>query len=219
MTALEPSQVSRFLTSLARQLPCPVKLILTGGVEALILGGTRPTGDIDFGVVVPERHRKRWPEIEAAIAAAAATARVSVQYSEDIDRWSSIAIPRPRFKTRRYRKIGRLAADLLEPRCWAVYKLARYLESDIEDLIAVLSEESIPPGSLARLCGESLRASPRSPSLFLFRKQVEHFFRTHGATIWREAFDHHATVAAFHRAAGIAGEREGPLPRKTRPRP
>ena len=47
MRALTRRDLSRFLRSFARQLPCPTTLILTGGSEALVLGGTRPTADID----------------------------------------------------------------------------------------------------------------------------------------------------------------------------
>ena len=97
----------------------------------------------------------------------------------------------------------RPALRLLEPACWAVYKLARYLDADVEDLRTVLRRERVPSLALARLCGESLRASPRSTQLFLFRRQVEHFLAQHGRAIWGRRFDVSRTVAAFHRAAGI----------------
>ena len=58
MRALTRRDLSRFLRTFARQLPCPTTLILTGGSEALVLGGTRPTGDVDFGLVV--RSQRRW---------------------------------------------------------------------------------------------------------------------------------------------------------------
>jgi len=67
-----------------------------------------------------------------------------------------------------------------------------------------LRGERLPSGRLARLCGESLRASPRSTHLFLFRKQVEHFFREHGTVVWGRRFDAVRAVAIFHRAAGIS---------------
>ncbi|TMB00216.1 MAG: hypothetical protein E6J70_11000 [Deltaproteobacteria bacterium] len=201
MRALTRRDLSRFLRTFARQLPCPTTLILTGGSEALVLGGTRPTGDVDFGLVV--RSQRRWPEVEAAVAAAAREARVVVQYSSDLDRWSSVTIPPRRRRTRPYRRVGRLSVRLLEPACWAVYKLARYLDADVEDLRTVLRRERVPSLALARLCGESLRASPRSTQLFLFRRQVEHFLAQHGRAIWGRRFDVSRTVAAFHRAAGI----------------
>jgi hypothetical protein len=96
-----------------------------------------------------------------------------------------------------------LSVHLLDPACWAVYKLARYLETDIEDLLAVLSRQKVSSASLARLCGECLRHSPRSTQLFLFRKQVEHFFREHGSTVWRTGFESGHAITTFHRAAQI----------------
>ncbi|MGH7963246.1 MAG: hypothetical protein ACRERD_15705 [Candidatus Binatia bacterium] len=203
MAVLTPTELSHFFAALARQLPCPAKLILTGGSEAMLLGGRRPTGDVDFGLRVAQRYVGDWPEVERAIAAAATAAGVNVQYSTDIDRWSSVAIPPTRFKTRAYKRIGRLSVHLLDPACWAVYKLTRYLEADVEDLLAVLPRQEVSSARLARLCGECLRFSPRSTHLFLFRKQVEHFFCEHGATVWGAAFESGRALAAFHRAAHI----------------
>jgi hypothetical protein len=134
-----------------------------------------------------------------------------VQYSSDIDRWSSIAIPPARRRTRPYRRIGKLTVHLLDPACWAVYKLARYLDADVEDLRSVLRRERLSAPALARLCGESLRASPRSTHLLAFRRQVEHFFVAHGPAVWGRRFDPRRAVAVFHRAARI--ERVGSAPR------
>lgn len=173
--------------------------MLTGGAEAMLLGGVRPTGDVDFGVAVSGDPAP----IERAIDAAAAETGVTVQYSTDIDRWSSVAIPPARLRTRPYRRIGRLSVHLLHPCCWAVYKLARYLDSDVDDLRAVLRRERPSPTALARLCGESLRASPRSSHLFAFRRHVEHFFATHGRFVWGRRFAPDRAICAFHRAAGI----------------
>lgn len=171
----------------------------------MLLGGTRPTGDIDFGVVLADE--ERWPGIEADIRAAADEAGVVVQYSTDIDRWSSVAIPAARRRTRPYRRIGKLSVHLLDPGCWAVYKLARYLDADVDDLRSVLRRERLLPLSIARLCGESLRGSPRSTRLFPFRRHVEHFFAAHGPAVWGRRFDPERAIAAFHRAARIDAPR------------
>ena len=201
--ALGRRDLARFFEAFARRLPCPAKLILTGGTEALLLGGRRPTGDVDFGLVLSGKEMRWWPEVESAVAAAAREAGVAVQYSTDIDRWSSVAIPPRRRKTRSYRRIGRLSVHLLDPTCWAVYKLARYLDADVEDLRAVLRRQRVSSVALARLCGVSLRASPRSSQLFLFRKQVEHFLLEHGRAVWGRGFDPAGAIATFHRAARI----------------
>jgi hypothetical protein len=202
-TTLAPADLTRFFTALALRLPCPVRLVLTGGSESLLLGGRRPTGDIDFGVALAPPHAKRWDEVETAILAAASEAGVAVQYSTDIDRWSSIAVPVKHQKTRAHRRVGRLSVHLLDPRCWAVYKLARYLDADVDDLRHVLGRKRPPPASLARICGESLRGSPRSSQLLSFRRHVEHFFTTHGQAVWGKAFEPARAIRAFHRAARI----------------
>ncbi|MBI3246067.1 MAG: hypothetical protein HYZ50_06130 [Deltaproteobacteria bacterium] len=69
MVALSHADLARFFGALDRRLPCPSKIILTGGSEALLLGGQRPTGDIDFDLVVTDRYTRFWSDIEAAIAA------------------------------------------------------------------------------------------------------------------------------------------------------
>jgi len=203
MPRLAPADLDHFLRGLARRLPCPVRLVLTGGAEALVLGGIRPTEDVDFALVVAERFDAHWPAVEAAVAAARDDAAITVQYATDIDRWSSVSIPAARRRTRPYRRIGRLSVHLLYPTCWAVYKLTRYLDSDVNDLRVVLRRQRVSWRALARLCGEALRTSPRSSQLRLFRQQVEHFLRTHGRHVWGARFDPDRAVVTFRGAAGI----------------
>jgi len=201
-----PADLDSFFEELTRHVPCPVKIILTGGAEALLLGSARPTGDIDFEItpITPAETQERdWTAVEAAIAAASQVTGVTVQYSTDIDRWSSIALPHYRRHTRLYRRFGCVRVHRLEPVYWAVPKLARHLDTDASDIEAVLRAEGVKPEPLARLCGRALRASPRSTAQFSFRQHVEHFFRARGEAVWGAAFDPEAAVRAFHRAAGI----------------
>ncbi|MGH7894580.1 MAG: hypothetical protein ACREQL_07920 [Candidatus Binatia bacterium] len=206
MDPLARADLDRFLRTLARRLPCPVRLVLTGGAEAMLLGGIRPTGDLDFALVVAEQFEAHWPAVEAAVAAARDEAGIAVQFATDIDRWSSVSIPAARRRTRAFRRIGRLSVHLVEPTCWAVYKLTRYLDSDVEDLRAVLRRQRVSWRPLARLCGESLRTSPRSTQLRLFRQQVEHFLRTYGSGVWGATFDPERAISVFRRAASIASD-------------
>ncbi len=169
----------------------------------MLLGSGRVTADVDFELTVPAARARDWPAVEAAVAEASREVGVAVQYSADIDRWSPVAIPRARRRSRPLRRIGRLSVRLLDPTCWAVYKLARYLDSDVEDLRAVLRRQRVSSLALGRLCGVSLRASPRSTQLFLFRRQVEHFLRVHGPAVWGRRFEADRAVAAFRRAAKL----------------
>jgi hypothetical protein len=207
MAPLSPEALDTFFEALAVRVPCRVRIIVTGGAEALLLGSSRPTMDLDFGLSLAASHtasESAWTNVEAAVADASETAQVMVQYSEDIDRWSLIAMPGYERHTRPHKRYGRVTVHLLEPAYWAVQKLTRYVKSDIMDLQSVLGGQDVAPLQLARVCGRSLRASPRSTALFTFRQHVEHFFRTYGTTVWGAAFDAEPAVRAFHRAAGIA---------------
>jgi hypothetical protein len=187
-----------------------VKLILTGGAEALLMGSTRPTGDLDFGITLittAEAQERHWAEVEAAIAAASRVAHVTVQYSADIDRWSAITMPNYPRHTRLHRRFGRVWVHLLEPAYWAIPKLARYLDTDAADIETVSRAQGVKPEPLARLCGRALRASPRSTAQFSFRQHVEHFFRARGPTVWGSSFDAEAAVRSFQRAARIQTRR------------
>jgi len=202
----DPEALAPFFEALAARVPCRVKIILTRGAEALLLGSTRPTHDLDFGITLittGEAHERHWPAVEAAIAAASEATQVTVQYSTDIDRWSSITMPNYRRHTQPHRRFGRVSVHLLEPAYWAVPKLARYLDSDAADIETVLRAQGVKPEPLARLCGRALRASPRSTAQFSFRQHVEHFLHTRGPAVWGSEFDAEAAIHLFQRAAGI----------------
>jgi hypothetical protein len=206
MAPLSPEALDAFFQALAERVPCRVKIIITGGAEALLLGSSRPTQDLDFGLSLVASHADNetaWAEVEVAIVAAAVAAQITVQYSADIDRWSLITMPGYLRHTRLHRRYGRVGVHLLEPAYWAIQKLTRYVDSDIQDLRTVLDGQAVAPLQLARICGRALRASPRSTALFSFRQHVEHFLRTWGTDVWGAAFEPDPSIRAFHRAAGI----------------
>jgi hypothetical protein len=206
MENLSPAVLDAFFGAFAARVSCRVKIILTGGAEALLLGSTRPTRDLDFGIVLTAQSavgEQHWAAVEAAIAEASRTTGIAAEYSGDIDRWSSITMPDYQRHTRPYKRFGRVSVHLLEPAYWAVPKLARYLDTDATDLEAVLRTQGVKPQQLARVSSRAFRASPRSTALFSFRQHVEHFFRTYGAGIWGENFDAEAAIRTFRRGAGI----------------
>jgi hypothetical protein len=206
MENLSPAVLDAFFAALAQRVPCRVKIILTGGAEALLLGSTRPTRNLDFGIALTaptEAGEQHWTEVEAAIAAASRITGIAVEYSADIDRWSSIVMPDYQRHTRPYKRFGRVSVHLIEPAYWAVPKLASYLDTDATDLEAVLRTQGVKPQQLARICARACRASPRSAALFSFRQHVEHFFRTYGASVWGGDFDPETAIRTFRRGAGI----------------
>ncbi|MBI4531794.1 MAG: hypothetical protein HY709_09740 [Candidatus Latescibacteria bacterium] len=206
MGELNHDDVDSFFHALAEKAPYRIKVILTGGVEAMLLGGTRPTRDIDFGVLPsggPKVRETMWNQIEQTISDVAYRQGIAVQYAEDIERWSMIALPSYQRHTHLYRRFGRVSVHLLDPEYWAVSKLMRYLDTDITDIGAVLQTQRVPWGKVARICGRALRASPRSSALWLFRRQVEHFFKEYGRKIWGQGFEPMEAIRTFHRTAGI----------------
>ena len=189
MDHLAPADLDRFLRSLAHRVPCPVRLVLTGG-------GRRWSWTA-FGR--PATSISPWSSRNDSRG----TGRRSRPPSRQPGTMRELSIPIARCRTRPHRRLGRLSVHLLEPTCWAVYKLTRYLDSDVDDLRAVLRRQHVAWRGLARLCGESLRTSPRATQLRLFRQEVEHFFRTFGGGVWGSAFDPERAVGMFRRAAGM----------------
>lgn len=178
-------EVRQFFDELDKRINVPIRVILTGGAAAVLQGVSRATFDIDF-----ELQLRKTDELEKIQKAIEETGRVTgiiPQYAEDIDRWSSIALPGK--KSRRYAKIGKIEVRLLDPTYWAIGKFSRYLSSDVQDLLTVFRHTKIKPESLARLLGKALGLSPASSSQTIFRRQVESFFDSYTGDIWGSSTD------------------------------
>ncbi len=182
-------------------------MILTGAAAGSLWGHIRPSQDIDFGVRLARATPKGWRDFQAAVDRAAQRTGLQVNYAQDIDRWSAITLLDYRRHTAPYRRFGALEVRLLEPAYWSIGKMGRYFDLDVQDLIAVLKRQKVPPGALARLWARALLASPVSPALFQFRTQVEHFLRTYGRTVWGRTFNAEAAIARFQRHARISNNR------------
>ena len=200
--------IDRFFRILAKEFDQPATVILTGAAAGSLLGHIRTSRDIDFAVRVARPGEDTWERLASAIDRARQRVGIEVNYAEDIDRWSSVTLLDYRRHTTAYRRFGALQVQVLDPIYWAIGKLGRYLEIDVNDLVAVLRHHRVPahrvPAHRAvEVWGSALRSSPKSAALFQFRRQVEHFLRTYGKTVWGRAFDPEAAVRRFHRAAGI----------------
>lgn len=187
---MSPEQIERFFRLLAKELPRPVTVILTGAAAGSLMGHVRPSLDIDFAIF-PTRSPSAasWKTIEDAVERVGQLTGIRPHYAEDIDRWSSVALRGYRQRSRLYRRFGRLEMRLLDPATWAIGKLSRYLPQDIDDLVAILAQQRLPAATLVSYWAQALRHSPRSQALTLFRDHVEDFLRTHGTTIWGRSFD------------------------------
>src|ERR1700722_8255300 len=105
-----------YFSALAKEVETPLVLVLTGGVAASILADERSTDDIDCAVL--HYVRKVWPQTEALVQRLAKKRRILVQYSADIDRWSSVSFLDWRKHSWLHKRQGFLEVRVLDPYYW-----------------------------------------------------------------------------------------------------
>lgn len=190
---MKPKDIDRFFEDLSRRIDQPVQILLTGGAAAILQGVERATFDIDFEAALKRgRGTSRstedsWSLVQKAISDSARLTGIAPQYSENIDQWSSIAMPDK--KSRLYRRFGKVEVRILDPTLWAIGKLARYLSSDVQDLRVVLKARKVRPTTAVKLWGTALGISPMSSAQGTFRKQVESFLDHYTREIWGASAD------------------------------
>jgi hypothetical protein len=185
--------IDRFFQDLNRRISRPVRVLLTGGAAGILQGVRRVTLDIDFeirlkrGGVESRAVGDRWEEVQKAIEEAARATGITPQYDEDIDKWSSIALPSKRSQL--YRRFGKVEVRILDPALWAIGKLTRYLSTDIQDLRTVLKNAKVTSKAAVITWGTALGISPASSSQATFRRQVETFLDQYSREIWGRRVD------------------------------
>jgi len=198
---MSPQQINRFFHVLGRELDRSARVILTGAAAGSLMGRVRPSLDVDFAITPQGRAPNRWERVEAAVERATRLTGIPVNYAADIDRWSSISLLDYARHTIPWRRYGKLRVRLLDPAYWSIGKLSRYLDPDVADVLAVLKRQRIPVDRLIRIWGRALRASSPSAAGAQFRRQVEHFLRTYGPTLWGRRSDAELAVERFRQAA------------------
>ena len=178
--------------------------IITGAVAGAIFGHVRSSADIDFSIEFKRPSDIFESDLDAALRRTSEATGINIQYAKDIDRWGLISILDYKEKSIPYRKFGAIEVRTLAPLHWCIGKFSRYLQSDIQDLAAVLKKKRIPAIELAEILGRALKQSPLSSHCFQFRKHVEHFFQKYGRKIWGARFDLSGSIRLFHQAAGIS---------------
>lgn len=202
---MNKKQIDRFFRVFDRAISAEaairqkIKVILTGAAAGVLLGGNRPSIDIDFAISADNKYLDR---IEEAIKKASDITGTPANFSEDIDRWSQITFLDYKKHVIPYKSFGVTEVYILSPLYWSIGKVTRYLDPDVDDLVMVLKNNSVSSLELARLWGKALRKSPRSAASFLFRTHVEHFFKTYGFIIWGKEFDQNKCLRAFYNASG-----------------
>jgi len=199
---MTPRTIEKFFRVLAREYDAAVTIIVTGAAAGSLFGHIRPSQDIDFGLVLGHSARQ-WERFQEAVSRTVQQTGIQVNFTEDIDRWNSIALLDYRRHTMPYRRFGQLIVRLLAPAHWAIGKLTRYFDLDVDDLVHVLRRTRVPAASTVRLWGKALRESPRSTAVIQFRNQVEHFLKTYGRQVWGPSFDAETALAQFYHAAGL----------------
>jgi hypothetical protein len=190
---VKPADIDRFFEDLNLRLDRPVQIVLTGGAAGILQGVKRVTLDIDFEITLkavaanPSDSPDAWDTVQEAIASSAQATGIAAQYAENIDQWSSIALPAKR--SRLYRRFGKVEVRILDPALWAIGKLVRYLSTDLQDLKTVLKSANRSPGAVVKLWGTALGMSPASSSQAVFRRQVENFLDQYSREIWGKRQD------------------------------
>ena len=184
---MKRDDLDRFFSELASRWTHPTTVRLLGGAGSLVLGGARPTMDVDFEVHV-HSPKASWESFEDAMRATMAETKIGAQYAESVDRWSQITFLDYRRHTRSVKQFGAIEVRVLEPGYWSIGKIGRYWDQDIQDMIAVFTREQPDPVELARLWSRAIAESPRSTQLSLVKRQALHFFETFGRRIWGDAF-------------------------------
>jgi len=180
---LDLETIELFFETLAGAYPEPVDILLIGGAAALLMGGTRATYDIDFEVR-PKNPKADLETFFHKTREIADRTGIGAQFGTSVERWSELSLLDYAEHKRPFKKYGSLAVYLLEPPYWAIGKVARYWDQDIQDMISVFSHEKTDAQALAGIWRGVLKESQPSTVLFNLKKQMQHFFKTYGPGIW-----------------------------------
>lgn len=193
--ALKKDQLDAFFLKIDKGLSVPASIFLTGGVASWLMGGTRPTEDIDFAL-----KSTALEETDAHIQKVSNECRIKVEYSEDISRWGMVGYPNFWEKAQLYKKFGQLSVYVLEPTIWSVGKLERSLETDISDIVVVFKSQKVRAHQAIRTWTIAIQKSPLSTEKGFFIKKVNYFLKTSGKKVWGKGFNAEEAFSAFQKA-------------------
>lgn len=183
MKILTFKTLDHFFKTLSEEWPHRVEILLFGGAAGLIMGSTRPTRDVDFEISFASKN-VNLENFERVIERVKERTGIDTQFSEDAARWSMISFLDYAKHKRPFKHYGKISVFFLDASYWSIGKVSRYWDQDIKDMILVFRKEKTDPLVLARLWRKALHQSPTSTRLFNVKKQMSHFFKTHGPKIW-----------------------------------
>lgn len=193
---MKVTEIDNFFNKLSKHYPKPAEIIIIGGAAAAIMGGVRPTLDIDFEVALAEMPVESIAFMQS-IGKVEEDTGIKAQFAEDVDHWSEITLLDYRNKKKLYKTFGAINVWILEPEYWSIGKVGRFWDHDIQDMIAVFTNEQPQPEKLAQTWIRALRTSPLSSSIFPVKKQMIYFFETYGKKIWGNKFDKQKILGYF----------------------
>lgn len=183
---MRKGDIDRFFLEVSKKNHVSISVYITGGIASWLMGGNRPTQDIDFGLKTP---KNKWNEVESVFQETSQQLGLPIQFSENISRWSFIEIPDYEKKAIFYKKFGKVSVFLLDPISWSIGKVSRYYQSDVDDLRVVFKKQKPKIEEVIKGWSKALRKSPKSSDQFLFLKTAEDFLKTYGKEIWGKSFD------------------------------
>ena len=167
--------MDRFFRLASREYPGKARVYLLGGAAAILMGGSRPTLDIDFEADLGKAGQKAWNSFDAAIQKAQEETGILAQYSQSIERWGMITLLDYKRKAQHHKTYGRLQVFVLSPLHWSIGKIGRFLQQDCDDLVQVFLKTRPDPLALAKLWRRALVRSPRSPELGTVQRNILYF--------------------------------------------
>lgn len=138
MGEIGAGQVTKFFEALAKRHLKPATILLLGGGGLAVLGNMRPTLDIDYDIEAAPEEKV---ELETVMQEVAAEEHLELEFVP-IEEF----IPLPEGAKSRRRLIGQfgqLSVYLYDPYSIALSKVARGLETDIQDVVFMINEKII----------------------------------------------------------------------------
>ncbi|MFQ5681351.1 MAG: hypothetical protein ACE5GG_04810 [Candidatus Omnitrophota bacterium] len=186
---MKAKDIDLFFASLSKKWPRRAKIRLLGGAGSLLMGGARPTLDIDFEVIFTrDLAEKDKQGFQAAVEKTKQETGIAAQFSEDIDRWSQISLLDYRRHASLYERFRNIWVYILNPEYWSIGKITRYWDQDIQDMFAVFKRMKTNPVSLLEVWAAAISKSPVSSQLLFVKRHIRHFFVTFGKEIWGKGY-------------------------------